>query len=176
MYGPAGAPKLPTTVPARVILILAAGAVTAALAVLALWPREGELNAEDAARVAIGWVGTGLAQAPRCGGGQCEVDVTRPDGSLVEVTVGSEGELIGFDEERGPRGGPAPDELRGPARTRAVRAALSAAGPGRVLSTEREHGGGAEVDVRRSDGTQFEVELDRGLRIREVEREDPADE
>jgi hypothetical protein len=176
MYGPARRPKIPPTVPVRVILILAAGAVVAALAVLALWPDDPELQAEDAALVATGWVGTGSPQAPRCDGDRCEVDVTRPDGSLVEVTVGSEGELLGFDEERGPGGGPAPDELRGLARARAVRAALSAAGPGQVLSTEREHGGGAEVDVRRADGIRVEVELDHRLQIREVEREDSADE
>jgi hypothetical protein len=165
------------TVRSRLTPISAAAAVAVVtLAAVALWPREAGLRAEDATAVAIGWVGTGRPQPPRCDGDECEVDVTRPDGSLVEVTVGKNGELIGFDEERGPGGGPAPDELRGMDRARAVRAALAAVGPGRVLGTERDHGGGAEIDVRRSDGTQVEIELDHRLRIREVEPEHPADE
>jgi hypothetical protein len=163
------------TVPARVTLMLVAAAVAAG-AVLALWPREPELRAADAAEVAVGWVGAGTPQAPRRDGGEWEVDVVRPNGSLVEVTVGGRGELVGFDEERGPCGSRAPDELNGPGRARAVRAALAATGPGRVLSAEWEQGGGIEVAVRRRSGTQLEVGLDRRLRIRETEREDPADE
>jgi hypothetical protein len=166
---------LPRTVSARILLILAAGA-TAALAVAALWPRGPELNAAEAATVAAGWVGAGKPQAPRRDGGEWEVDVVRPNGSLVEVTVGEDGELLGFDEERGPGGGPGPDELAGRLRARAVRAALAATGPGRVVSAEWEQGGGIEVAVRRVDGTQVEVALDHRLRLREVEPEDPADE
>jgi hypothetical protein len=45
-----------------------------------------------------------------------------------------------------------------------------------VLSAEWEQGGGIEVAVRRRNGTQVEVGLDRRFRIREIEREDPADE
>jgi hypothetical protein len=104
------------------------------------------------------------------------VDVVRPDGSLVEVTVDEQGQLLGFDEERALGDSPAPDELTGPTRARAVRVALAAAGPGKALSTERERGGGIEIAVRRADGTQVEVGLDHGLRILEIEREDPADE
>ena len=68
---------------------------------------EPELEASDAARVAAGWVGAGATQAPRFDGDGWEVDVARRDGSLVEVTVGKRGELLGFDEERpGRRPGP----------------------------------------------------------------------
>jgi hypothetical protein len=159
----------------RVALILLAVAA-ATIAVLALWPREPELEAADAVAAAARWVGTGTPQAPRRDGGEWEVDVARPNGSLVEVTVGERGELLGFDEERGAGGGPAPDELTDPARARAVRAALAATGPGRVRSAEWEQGGGIEVAVRRANGTQLEVGLDHRFRIREIEPEDPADE
>jgi hypothetical protein len=159
----------------RFALILVAGA-TAAFAVIAFWPREPELEAADAATVAAGWVGAGTPQAPRRDGDEWEVDVVRPNGSLVEVTVGQRGELLGLDEERGPGGTPAPDELTGPLRARAVRAALAATGPGRVLSAEWESGGGIEIAVRRADGTQVEAALDDRLRLRELEDEDPADE
>jgi hypothetical protein len=173
MYGRARSASIPPTVPVRATLILAAAAVAAAFV---LWPRAPELGASDAAREAARWVGTGFIQAPRGDGDEWEVDVARPDGSLVEVTVGTRGELLGFDEERGPGGGPAPDELRGLARVHAVRAALAATGPGRVLGAERERGGHIEVRLRRADGAYVEVGLDRRLRIREIEAEDPGDE
>jgi hypothetical protein len=168
---------MPPTVRTRVTLSLVAGAAAAAaVAVLALWPGEPEIEAADAASAAVGWVGAGAPQAPRRDGGEWEVDVVRPNGSLVEVTVGGRGELLGFDEERGPGGSRAPDELTGPARARAARVALAATRRGRVLSAEWEQGGGIEVAVRRRNGTQVEVGLDRRFRIREIEREDPADE
>jgi hypothetical protein len=175
MIRPRSATTIGRTMGARlvtVLLVVAAGAA----AVLALWPRATPLGAEDAATVAAGWVAIGSPQAPRGDGGEWEVDVARPDGSLVEVTVGRSGELLGFDEERGPGGRPAPDEMSGAARGRAVRAALAAAGPGQVLSAEREAGGHIEVGIRRPDNTQLEVGLDRRLRVIEIEREDPADE
>jgi hypothetical protein len=49
-------------------------------------------------------------------------------------------------------------------------------GPGRVIGAERERGGAVEVGVRRPDGTQVEVGLDRRLRVLEVEHEDLDDE
>jgi hypothetical protein len=165
----------PDTVVTRLTLILVATAA-AAVALLTLLPREPEIGAEEAAAVAAGWVGAGAPQAPRRNGGEWEVDVVRRDGSLVEVTVGQQGQLLGFDEERAAGDRPPPDELTGPIRARAVRVALAAAGPGRVLSTERERGGGIEIAVRRADRTQVEVGLDPRLRILEIEREEPADE
>ena len=89
-------PRRPTirhTAPAHLTILAAAAVAAVALAALALWPRGAELRAADAAAVAVGWVGTGRAQPPRCDGDECEVDLTRPDGSLVEVTVGENGEL-----------------------------------------------------------------------------------
>ena len=174
-----GTPRLAKTIRRTVLarlilLVLSVAAGTAA--VFPLRPSDPELSARDVAGVAAGWVGVGLPQTPRRDGDEWEVDVARPDGSLVEVTVGTGLELLGFDEERGPGGGPAPDELSGPTRARAVRAALAASGPGTVLHVERESGGDIEVGVRRPDGTQVEVGLDARLRVLEVEREDPADE
>ena len=159
---------------ALILLLLSIAAGTAA--VLALRPSDSELGASDVAPVASGWVGVGHPQPPRRDGDEWEVDVVRPDGSVVEVTVGKARELLGFDEERGPAGGLAPDELTGPIRDRAVRAALAASGPGRAVGAEWEPGGVIEVGVRLPGGTQREVDLDQRLRVLEVEREDPADE
>jgi hypothetical protein len=159
---------------ALILLLLSIAAGTAAI--LALRPSESELEASDVAPVASGWVGVGRPQPPRREGNEWEVDVVRPDGSVVEVTVGNGRELLGFDEERGPGGGLAPDELTGAVRDRAVRSALGASGPGRALGAEWEPGGVIEVGVRLPGGTQLEVDLDHRLRVLEVEREDPADE
>jgi hypothetical protein len=175
MFGRGAATKIDAMTPARLTAFLLAAVAGIGAVALALRPPEPELTPAAAAELATGWVGAGTAQPPRRDGGEWEVDVTRPDGSLVEVTVGQRGELLGLDEEGAPVGR-APDELTGRVRTLAVRAAVAAAGPGRVLSAERELGGGIEVSIRRRDGSQIEVGLDRRLRAVEIEREDPGDE
>lgn len=175
MFSPGRAKNIPHIVRAALILLLLSTAAGTA-AILALRPSEPELEASDVAPVASGWVGVGRPQPPRREGNEWEVDVVRPDGSVVEVTVGNGRELLGFDEERGPGGGLTPDEVTGPIRDRAIRAALAASGTGRAVGVEREPGGVIEVAVRLAAGTQVEVDLDHRLRVLEVEREDPADE
>jgi len=137
------------------------------------------VNASEAEAAAFHWVGVGVAESPRRDGGEWEVDVVRPDGSLVEVTIDDQLALQGLDEELGPGGRPAHDELRGPVRKRAIRAALAATGPGRVLSVERESNGElevTEVNIRHPDRGDVEVGLDARLRVVEVESQDPGDE
>jgi hypothetical protein len=147
-----------------------------ALAVSMAWPRVPEPRESDLAAAAVHWVGAGTPQAPRRDGDEWEVDVIRLNGSLVEVTLGNQRELLGLDEERGPGRGPAPDELAGVPRQRAARVALAVTGPGTVLSVERESGGIVEVGIELRDGGRVEVALDRRLRVLEVEPEDPRDE
>jgi hypothetical protein len=147
-----------------------------ALVASTLSSRDAGPSDDDVASAAAYWVGAGTPQAPRRDDDEWEVDVTRPDGSLVEVTLGRRLELLGLDEERARGGEPGPDELRGSRRARAVRAALAAAGPGRVLSAEPEPGGGIEVGVRHPEGAQVEVGLDHRLRVVEIEPEDHRDE
>jgi hypothetical protein len=132
------------------------------------------VGAPQAQAAGFRWVGVGTAEPPRRDGDEWEVDVKRPNGSLVEVTIGNQLELRGLDEELGPGGIPAWDELGGRARERAIDAALIAVGSGRVFSVERESSGSVEVNVRRPNRT-FEVQLDSG-QIVEVEAEDPGDE
>jgi len=153
------------------LLVVLLAAVGAPL----LWPHEAGPGESELSAVAANWVGAGEASPPRRDGDEWEVDVRRPDGSVVEVTLGADRRLLGLDEERGPRAELAPDELRGPGRARAARAALAAAGPGTVLSVERDEGHAVEVGIRRPGGETIEVELDRRLRATEVEPEDPAD-
>lgn len=100
----------------------------------------------------------------------------RPDGSLVEVTIGDQLELRGLDEEFGPGGSPAADEISGRARKRAIRAAFDVVGKGRVLSVERDSGREVEVNVRRPGGNVVEVGFDSALRVLEIAPEHPGDE
>jgi hypothetical protein len=160
----------------RTLLILLFA--TAVALVLAGIDRGPEIDAADAEAVALDWVGVGYAQEPRRDGDEWEVDVIRPNGSMVEVTIGDALEARGFDEELGPGGGLAPDEVRGPLRAEAVEAAMAATGSGQPLSVEREKGGGEEIEVsiRTRDELHVEVELDDALNVSEVEVEDPRDE
>jgi hypothetical protein len=143
-------------------------------------PREApQVSPSQAADAALQWVGAGSAEPPRESGGDWEVDVVRPNGSLVEVTIGDRLELQGLDEELRAGRRPAHDELTGPARAQAIRAALAATGPGRVLGVERESGREAEVievDLRRRDGSRVEVGLDSALNVVEIEPQHPGDE
>ncbi len=132
-------------------------------------------TAADARTAALSWVGVGEAQAPRREGDNWEVDVRRPDGSLVQVTIDDELHLRDFDEEFGPAGTPAPDELRGRDRARAIEAAYRHIGPARVVGVERDPSREIEVGVRMG-RDQVEVRLDPRFRVVEVIPEDPGDE
>jgi hypothetical protein len=159
----------------RTSLIVLFAAMTIALVVMALRLRdeEGPLDAEA---VALQWVAEGVAQDARRDGDRWEVDVVRDDGSMVQVNLGDDLELRGLDEELGPAGTLARDELKGRARVRAVQAAFVETGPGYVVSVERDSPRRIKVRVRTGNGRQLGVVLDGKLRIVEVDSEDPRDE
>jgi hypothetical protein len=156
------------------MILLVVGLVTAA-AVIQLGRDDEGFDAAEAKTAALSWVGVGKAEAPRREGDSWEVDVRRPDGSLVQVTMGDELELRDFDEEFGPAGTPASDELSGVGRERAIEAAYWHVGPGRVVGVERDPTGEIEVGMRLG-GDQVEVRLDERYRVVEVRPEDPGDE
>jgi hypothetical protein len=135
----------------------------------------GGVTSKDAEIAALTWVGVGKAETPRREGDNWEVDIRRPNGSLVQVTMGDELQLRDFDEESGPRGTPAADELTGDARARAIEAAYWHVGSGRVVGVERDPNGEIEVGLRMG-GDQIEVRLDRRFRVIEVHPEDRSDE
>ncbi|HEV2873714.1 MAG TPA: hypothetical protein VGW14_01080 [Thermoleophilaceae bacterium] len=159
----------------RASLFLLFTAMTVAIVVLAMRLRD-EQGPLDAEEVAVELVGDGIAQDSRREDDRWEVDVVRPDGSMVQVSLGDDLKLRGLDEELGPAGTLADDELRGPARARAVRAAFTETGIGKVVSVERDTGHGIEVRVRTGSGRQIEVELDRNLRVIEIDHESLGDE
>jgi hypothetical protein len=159
----------------RASLFLLFTAMTAAIVVLALRLRD-EQGPLDAETVAVELVGDGIAQDSRREDDRWEVDVVRPDGSMVQVSLGDDLRLRGFDEELGPAGTLADDELRGHARVRAVRAAFAETGIGKVVSVERDAGGEFEVRVRTGNRVTIEVELDEDFRVVETEHESLGDE
>jgi hypothetical protein len=133
-----------------------------------------EASPQEVRAAAFNWVGVGEAEPPRRDGDEWEVDVERPDGSLVEVTMDDRLQLRGIDEELGPGGTLARDELTGAARRRASDAALEVVGRGEVLSVERETRDRVEVRVRRPDG-MLEVQIQSG-EVVGFESEHPDDE
>jgi hypothetical protein len=155
-------------------ILIVFGAMTIALLVIGFELGE-DTNPLDAEVAALDAVPDGVSQGPRRDGDNWEVDVVRPDGSMVQVSLSKNLDLLGLDEEYGPAGTLAPDEARGANRVRAVRAAFAEVGTGEVVGVERESGGRYEVGVLLRDG-QVEVELDRNFRVVEVEGEDPRDE
>jgi hypothetical protein len=155
-------------------ILIVFGAMTIALVLMGFELGEGT-NPIDAEVAALDAVGNGVSQGPRRDGDNWEVDVVRPDGSMVQVSLSKGLDLLGLDEEYGPAGTLAPDEARGVNRLRAVRAAFDEVGPGEVIGVDRESGGRLEVGVLRRGG-QVEVELDRDFRVIEIEGEDPRDE
>jgi hypothetical protein len=163
----------------RVLLVVFGGV---ALALVALWiaaaidGQDMPSDAADAEAAALRWVRIGVAQRPRRDGGEWEVDVVRPDGSMVQVRLGRSLELRDLDEELGPAGTPAHDEMQGEPRARAVRTAFAEIGPGQVVSVERDSIRDIEVSIRLSDDRQVQVELDDMFRVVEVTREHPSDE
>jgi hypothetical protein len=159
----------------RASLFILFTAMTVAIVVLALRLRD-EQGPLDAEAVAVEFVGDGIATDSRREDDRWEVDVARPDGSLVQVSLGDDLELRGLDEELGPAGTLAEDELRGKARARAVRAAFGETGVGKVVSVERDAGGGIEVRVRTGTRDTIEVELSRAFEVVENERESLGDE
>jgi hypothetical protein len=154
-----------------VVSLFAAMIIALIVMALALRDQQGVLDVETAA---LKWVGDGVTQQPRREGGRWEVDVVRPDGSMVQVSLGDELELLDFDEESGPAGTLAPDELSGTARARAVQAAFAETRPGQVTSVERDSDE-IEVCIRMRTGSQVEVELDQALRVVKVDPDDPCD-
>jgi hypothetical protein len=156
-------------------IILVVALVIASAVALLLRADDESFSAAEAKTAALSWVDGGLAQPPRRDGDAWEVDVVRPDGSLVQVTLGERLELRDFDEEFGPAHTPAPDELRGAARARAIEAAFRHVGPARVVGVERESNREIDVDVRMGED-RIEVQLNPRFGVIGVKPEDPGDE
>jgi hypothetical protein len=159
--------------------IVASSVVAAALVVLALLafdPGGDEIDAAAAQEAARSWTGFEMTDPARREGDGWEVDVRREDGSVVEVNLGPDLELIELDEELGPGGTPAYDELEGAQRARAIAVVHAHGIRGHVRSVERERDGSIEVDVVQSGKRVVEVDLDARMRVLGVDAEEFDDE
>jgi hypothetical protein len=149
-------------------IFLVFGAMTIASVFMAVRVEE-PADRGDVEMTAVDWVGEGRAQPPRRDGDTWEVDVVRRNGSMVQVTLGDDLRLRGLDEESGPAGTLAHDELTGPARARAVQAAFAEVGPGQVIEVERESPRAIGVRIQQPGGRQIEVDMDARFRVSDVE-------
>jgi hypothetical protein len=158
--------------------LLGSSVVAAALvvlALLALGPGD-DVDPAAAQEAARNWTGFETTDQARREGDGWEVDVRREDGSVVEVNLGPDLELIELDEELGPGGTPAYDEVRGERQARAIAVVHAHGVRGDVRSVERERDGSIEVDVVQPDNTVLEVDLSPGMRVRGVDDEELDDE
>jgi hypothetical protein len=159
----------------RATLFLIFTAMTIAIVIVAFRLRD-ERSPIDAESAALELVKNGVAQESRLDGGRWEVDVVRGDGSMVQVNLGEDLELHSLDEELGPGGTLASDELRGARRVQAVEAAFAEIGRGKVVSVERDSGRRIKVRVLKADGDHVGVVLDDSMQLVAVDDEDPDDE
>ena len=183
---------------ALVVLALGAGAIGAAAALGGGDDDAGEPvtgpAADRAERAALArFPGARVTAVERDGDGAArwEAEVTRADGSTVDVELDRDYRIVAIDDESDRAddetdddGGDELDDdagerddgdapATGPDAERAGAAALARVPGGRVTSIERDADGGAvwEVEVTRSDGSTVEVDVDAGLRIVAVDDE-----
>jgi uncharacterized membrane protein YkoI len=108
-------------------------------------------------------------------GGVYEAHIRKSDGTEVEVKVDKAFAVTAVDEHggRGGRhggGGPGGGEtaLTGDTAAKAKAAALAKV-PGTVLRVETDRGGVYEAHIRKSDGTEVEVKVDKAFAVTAVE-------
>lgn len=124
--------------------------------------------AAASAEVADGTV-TGVEQED----GGYDVELRRADGTEVDVRLDTNFAVVKTDTEDDDdgEGDPALDEAT---RTRAAEAAIASVGEGTVAGVESDDGG-YDVDIRRADGTEVEVDLDANFAVVNSETDDDGD-
>ena len=134
-------------------------------------PRSGVVTRQEAEAAALAAVGSGQVtwSGPEDDRGAAwEVEITRPDGSEVDVLVAADGTVVKQVDKLGgqpaaPAGGGAqPSGGQVVSRAQAEQAALAAVGSGRVTWSGREDERGAawEIEITRPDGSEVDVLID----------------
>jgi len=180
----------------RVIAALVVGALAImAAGAIALGDKEPSVSRADfdrAAQAAVAATGGGQATSvdrDSENGGTWEVEVTKSDGSRVDVLLDAEFRVIDVSGEREANEGAAQKESGDDAEkpvpsadaARAAEAAVKAVGGGTAgqVDFDSENGATWEVEVTKTDGTQVDVLLDAEFRVLHVGAEqdsgEPAD-
>jgi len=149
-------------------------------------PDETPLTGETAAKVkaaALARVKGTVLRVETDEGGVYEAHVRRSDGTEVEVKVDRAFAVTAVQERgrgegrpggRGPRGGPGAGERALTGETAAkVKAAALAEVDGTVLRVETDRRGVYEAHVRKADGTEVEVKVDKAFEVTAVEERQP---
>ena len=112
-------------------------------------------------------------------GATYEVEVTRKDGSTVDVRLDGSFDLVVIEDdsesadseededgdERAGEGDDADDLVSGPQAERARAAALRTVGGGTASEVERDSDNAYEVEVTRKDGSKVDVDLDASFNV-----------
>jgi uncharacterized membrane protein YkoI len=142
-------------------------------------PNETALTGDTATKVreaALAKVSGTVLRVETDEGGVYEAHIRKSDGTEVEVKVDKNFQVTAVEEhgDRGPgghgRGGPGAGEtaLTGDTATK-VRDAALAKVKGTVLRVETDNGGVYEAHIRKADGTEVEVKVDKSFQVTDVE-------
>ena len=104
--------------------------------------------------------------------GSYEVEVRRTDGTEIDVDLSATFDVVRTDDDVADSDDADERPVDTDTRTRAGDAALAAVGDGDVVSVESDDGGGYDVEIRHSDGTESEVTLDAALNVLHIESDD----
>lgn len=109
-------------------------------------------------------------------GGVYEAHIRKADGTIVEVKVNRAFEVTAVEAGRGGPGGrhhgpggPGERALTGATAAKVKAAALARVKGGTVLRVETDRGGVYEAHVRKADGTEVEVKVNRAFEVTSVE-------
>jgi uncharacterized membrane protein YkoI len=124
-----------------------------------------------------------VVDAERDDDGGYEIDVRMPDGSERDVHLNDDYTVRSVqddadddndadDSSNRSDSDDADERLTGDTLDRATDAALAEAGGGEVVDAERDDDGGFEVEVRLTDGSEVDVDLNDDFSVRAVDRDD----
>jgi uncharacterized membrane protein YkoI len=133
-------------------------------------------TAEKVEAAAVARVAGTVLRVETDAGGVYEAHIRKADGTIVEVKVNRAFEVTAVEAGRGGPdgrhhgpGGPGERALTGATADKVKAAALARVSGGTVLRVETDRDGVYEAHVRKPDGTEVEVKVDRAFKVISVE-------